>query len=134
MLAAIALMLCTVVLFRMKRERYAWVTIAAGRLAAGLHADRRLAEDLSRRIRRSASWRTPRKFGDALASGQVLAPAKTIEEMQRIVFNDYVDATLAGIFVALVLSMLAFGLRAIWNAYADPRVTASEVGLPSAAE
>ena len=27
MLAAIALMLCTVVLFRMKRERYAWVTI-----------------------------------------------------------------------------------------------------------
>ena len=27
MLAAIALMLCTVVLFKMKRERYAWVTI-----------------------------------------------------------------------------------------------------------
>ena len=27
MLAAIALTLCTVVLFKMKRERYAWVTI-----------------------------------------------------------------------------------------------------------
>ena len=32
------------------------------------------------------------KFGDALAQGQILAPAKTVEEMQRIIFNDYVDA------------------------------------------
>ena len=34
MLAAVALMLGTVVLFKMKRERYAWVTHRADRLAA----------------------------------------------------------------------------------------------------
>ena len=33
MLAAVALVLATVVLFRMKRERYAWVTIGPGRVA-----------------------------------------------------------------------------------------------------
>ena len=37
MLAGIALMLCTVVLFKMKRDRYAWVTDRADDLAADLH-------------------------------------------------------------------------------------------------
>ena len=43
MLAAVALTLCTVVIFRMKRERYAWVTIlptlwlVACTLTAGIH-------------------------------------------------------------------------------------------------
>ena len=29
------------------------------------------------------------KFGDALAAGKVLAPAKTLGDMSRVVFNDY---------------------------------------------
>ena len=37
-----------------------------------------------------------RRFGDAMADGKILAPAKTLAEMGRVVFNDYVDATLAG--------------------------------------
>ncbi len=39
MLAGIALILCTVILFKMKRERYAWVTILPTDLALGLHPD-----------------------------------------------------------------------------------------------
>ena len=34
------------------------------------------------------------------AQGKVLAPAKSVAEMQRIVFNDYLDAGVCGVFVA----------------------------------
>ena len=88
MLAAIALILCTVVLFKMKRERYAWVTILPTVVAADLHADRRPGRSCSTRIRRSASSPMRASSATALASGQVLAPAKTLAEMQRVVFND----------------------------------------------
>jgi hypothetical protein len=67
-----------------------------------------------------------RKFGDALAQGQILAPAKTIEEMQRIVFNDYVNAGMCTLFVAVVLSMIIFGLVAAWRGLMSPAVTARE--------
>ena len=55
MLAAIALTLCTVVLFRMKRQAYAWVTIVPTHLAGGVHADGGLAEA----VRSSAGDRLP---------------------------------------------------------------------------
>ena len=35
------------------------------------------------------------KFGGAAAAGKMLAPAKTLDQMGRVVFNDYVDAALA---------------------------------------
>jgi hypothetical protein len=38
------------------------------------------------------------------------APAKTLHEMNRIVFNDYLDASLAGLFVAIVLIMVVYGI------------------------
>ena len=58
MLAAVALTLCTVVIFKMKRERYAWVTIvpltwlAICTLTAGLQRSSTL-------IPASASCHTP---------------------------------------------------------------------------
>ena len=33
-----------------------------------------------------------RRFSDAAAQGTVLAPAKSIAEMQRVAFNNYLDA------------------------------------------
>ena len=66
------------------------------------------------------------KFGTALANGEVLAPAKTIAQMQRIVFNDSVNATMTTLLIALVVAMIGFALSAIWRALADPNVTARE--------
>lgn len=133
MLAAIALILCTVVLFRMKRERYAWITIlpASWILICTLTAgwQKVFHENPAIGFLSHAG-----KFGEALAAGQILAPAKTLDDMHRIVFNDYLNATMAGIFVALVLSMLAFGIRAAWDALGNPRVTANEVQIAQAAE
>ena len=127
MLAGIALILCTVILFKMKRERYAWVTILPTvwllvcTLTAGLQkifSDNPMIGFLAH----------ARKFEDALASGQVLAPAKTLAEMQRVINNDYVDATLAGLFVAVVVAMAIFGLIALVRAFGSPSITSAEIG------
>jgi carbon starvation protein len=73
------------------------------------------------------------KFGDALASGQILAPAKTVAEMNRIIFNDYVDAGLCALFILVVLAMVFYGVTAIRKALANPNVTTHEVGPAPAA-
>ena len=102
MLAAIALTLCTVVLFKMKHERFAWVTAAPAAwlvictVTAGL--EKVFAPDSAVGFISHAL-----KFGTAIQANKVLAPAKTLAEMSRIVFNDYLDATLAGLAVAIVL-------------------------------
>ncbi|MBP2313567.1 carbon starvation CstA family protein [Azospirillum soli] len=131
MLAAIALIICTVVLFKMKRQTGAWVTILPTiwllicTLTAGwqklFHPDPKIGflahADL---------------FSTALAEGKVLAPAKTAAEMSRVIVNDYVDATLCGLFIAVVLAMVVFGILWIRRASAEPRATAHEVTGPAA--
>jgi len=127
MLAGIALILCTVVLFKMKRERYAWVTIVPTvwllvcTLTAGLE---KVFSSVPAIGFVSHAWR----FSDALSAGKVLAPANSVEEMQRVIVNDYVDATLAALFVAVVLAMAVYGVIAIRRALGTPRVTTVEVG------
>ena len=127
MLAGIALTLCTVVLFKMKRQQFAWVTIVptvwllACTLTAGLQKLFHPAPSIG-------FIAHARYFGDALATGKILAPAKSIVEMQKIVFNDYVDSTLAAIFVGVVIAVLIYGLIGIRKALSTPHVTASEVG------
>jgi carbon starvation protein len=133
MLAGIALVLATVVLFKMKRERYAWVTIVPAvwlcicTLTAGLQ--KLFHPDPSISFLAHAG-----KFGDALARGEIMAPAKTLEELQRIVFNDYVNAGMCALFVAVVLCMIVFGLVAAWRGFYTPRVTAQEAPIGAARE
>ena len=58
----------------------------------------------------------------------MLAPAKNIDQMRQIVFNDYVDATLAFAFVLVVFSILILGLLEIRQARANDRPTMREIG------
>jgi carbon starvation protein len=133
MLAGIALTLATVVLFKMKRERYAWVTIVPTiwlcicTLTAGLQ--KLFHPDPSISFLAHAG-----KFSDALARGEMMAPAKTLEEMQRIVFNDYVNAGMCALFVGVVLCMIVFGLIAAWRGFQTPRFTAQEAPIGVARE
>ncbi len=125
MLAAIALILCTVVLVKMKRERYAWVTAAPClwllicTLTAAwqkmFHADPAIG-----------FLAHARKFSDALAAGEVLAPAKSLEQMNRIIFNDIVNTGLCGLFVSVVLAMVIAGAATIRRGLADPKPSARE--------
>ena len=123
MLAAIALMLATVVTVKLKRERYvlvpavpaAWLVICT--LTAGWQ---KLFDE---KISFTAA---AQKYADAAASGKLLAPAKTAEEMQRIIVNNRVDMVLTGLFMLLVLTMLFFSLRSIVRAWQANRPTAQE--------
>jgi len=68
------------------------------------------------------------KFGDAAAAGQILAPAKTLHEMSRIVFNDYVDASLAGLFATIVVIVVVYGILDARKALHNKRSTMVEIG------
>lgn len=127
MLAAIALTLCTVVLYKMKRERWAWVTAAPTLwlLACTLTAGLEKAFSPNPKI---GFLSHAEKFSQALNAQQVLAPAKSLGEMSRIIFNDYLDATLAILAVAIVLTVAVYGALRIRQARGTPTSTAIEVG------
>ncbi len=132
MLAAIALILCTVVLFKMKRQRFAWVTIVPAiwlvvcTVTAGL--EKVFSPNPAVGFVAHAS-----RLSNAIASGQVLAPAHSLGEMSRLVFNDYVDATLAFLFAAVVVLMVVYGVLNIRKALGTPKATAVEVEFAGAA-
>ena len=133
MLAAIALTLCTVVLFKMKRQRFAWVTVVPTvwlvvcTVTAGL--EKVFSPDPAVGFLAHAA-----KFASAAASEKVLAPAKSLADMSRIVFNDRLDATLSAMAVAIVLAMVIYALFDIRKALSNPSGTAIEVGgAPGAA-
>lgn len=54
--------------------------------------------------------------------------------MRRIIINDYVDATLAGLCVTIVLVVVTYALFEIRKALIDPERTAMETGSAQGAE
>jgi len=121
MLAGIALILATVVLFKMKRARYAWVTIVPTiwLLICTLYAGWLKVFDANPKI---GFLSHADKYSAALAKGDVLAPAKSLDQMGQVIFNDYINAGLAAFFMVVVLSVLVFGVRMALraNAAAQP--------------
>jgi carbon starvation protein len=125
MLAGIALTLATVVLFKMKRDRFAWVTglpllwLLLCTLSAGwhklFHADVKIG-----------FFSHAEKFSAAMARGETIAPAKTLAQMQQIVANDYVDAALCAAFMLVVVAVAIAGLRMILRSTRSAVVTAQE--------
>jgi carbon starvation protein len=126
MLAAIALTMCTVVLYRMKRERYAFVTLLpltwllVCTLTAGwqkmFHPDPKIGFIAH-----------ARKFSDALSRGELLAPAKSAGEMQRVIMNDWINAGLCALFITVLLAMVFYGIRAVAEARRAQGPTTREV-------
>jgi len=128
MLAAIALILGTCVLYKMKRGQYAWVTIVPTiwLLLCTLTAGWQKIFDANPKVGFLAH---AAKYQAALDEGKILAPAKSIAQMQQVIFNDYLDASLAGFFVIVVLSVLIFGARTVLAARANSKPTANESPL-----
>ncbi|WP_263260235.1 carbon starvation CstA family protein [Pseudomonas sp. RIT-PI-S] len=110
MLAGIALMLGTVVLIKMKRERYIWVTLlpATWLLICTTYAGFIKLFDANPAVGFLA---LAKKYSDALAAGQVVAPAKSIDQMQAVIFNAYTNATLTVLFLFVVFAVLLFAVK-----------------------
>jgi carbon starvation protein CstA len=134
MLAGIALMLGTVVLIKMKRQRYVWVTLlpAVWLLICTTTAGFIKLFDANPAIGFLA---LAKKYSDALANGQVLAPAKSIDQMQHVIFNAYTNATLTALFLFVVFSILFFALKvgiAAWGTKERTDKEAPYQALPDA--
>ncbi len=110
MLAGIALMLGTVVLIKMKRQRYIWVTLlpAVWLLICTTAAGLIKLFDPNPAVGFLA---LANKYSVALDAGQVLAPAKNIDQMQHVIFNAYTNAGLTILFLVVVFSILFFALK-----------------------
>ncbi|WP_460147258.1 carbon starvation CstA family protein [Pseudomonas sp. H2_H03] len=110
MLAGIALMLATVVLIKMKRQRYIWVTMlpAVWLLICTTTAGFIKLFDANPAI---GFLSLAKKYSDALAGGQILAPVKSIDQMQHVIWNAYTNATLTALFLFVVFSILFYALK-----------------------
>jgi len=125
MLAAIALLLVGTLLFKAQRARHAWVALLPASwillvtLTAGwqklFHADPRIG-----------FLAHADKFSAAFAKGEVLAPAKSLAQMQQVIFNDHINATLCVLFMSVVLVMLFCSVRAMWTALRSGRIESTE--------
>jgi len=113
MLAAIALTLCLVVVVKKKQERYAWVP---GIPAAWLVICTMTAAWVKMTDPKIGFPAIAAKYADAVAQNKLLAPAKSAEEMQRIIFNNQLDAALTAMFMLLVVATVVFGVSAIMKA------------------
>ncbi|MFF3843638.1 carbon starvation CstA family protein [Streptomyces sp. NPDC002328] len=101
LLAAIALTVCTTVLVKSGRLRWAWVTgvplawVVAITFTAGwqkIFSDDPKIGFFAQRTR----------YADAIDAGQVLPPAKSLDDMHTVVTNSTVDGVLIALFLLLV--------------------------------
>lgn len=112
MLAVIALVVGTTILIKMGKWIYAWITL--------------IPTTWLTIVTITASWQKlfspdPKigflaaagKFQEAAQQGKVLPPAKSMEEMSRVVFNNQIDAVITGIFMVLVAVIIVDAAR-IW--------------------
>jgi carbon starvation protein len=112
LLAAVALTVCTTLLIKHGKLRYAWVTAIP------------LAWDAA--VTLTASWQkvfsdNPKlgffaqrsKFADAIDAGTVLPPAKNMDQMHAVVTNSTVDGVLSALFAILIVVVILDAMR-IW--------------------
>ena len=112
LLAAVALTVCTTLLIKHGKLKYAWVTAIP------------LVWDAV--VTLTASWEKvfsgdPKlgffaqrdKFSDAIDAGKVLPPAKSMDQMHAVVTNSTVDGVLAALFAILIVIVILDAMR-IW--------------------
>ncbi len=126
MLAGVALIMVSVVLVKMKRERYVWVSLVPALLLLFVTCYASL-QKLFHSDPKIGFLSHAAKFKDAAARGEVLAPAKDLAQMSRIAFNDYVNAGLSVIFLSVVVIVAVYGLRVALKARKVAWPTAKEV-------
>ncbi|GAA0897260.1 carbon starvation CstA family protein [Virgisporangium aurantiacum] len=110
LLAAVALMVATVLIVKSGKVKYAWVTglPLAWDAAVTLTASYQKVFSDDPRL---GFFAQRDRYADALDAGKILAPAKTTDQMEAIIFNSTLDGILAALFALLIIIVLADGLR-----------------------
>ncbi|MCF3128023.1 carbon starvation protein A [Acinetobacter soli] len=125
MLAAMALILGTVILFKMKKEKYVWVTIVPTifLLVTCMTAGWQKIFHENPKIGFLAQ---ANRFSDAIAHGELLKPAKTMAEMQAVVISNQINAVLCGFFMVVAIVMVIASIGVIRRALASKVPTVNE--------
>ncbi len=124
-LASMALILGTVILFKMKKEKYVWVTIVPTiflfitSMTAGW-------QKIFHENPKIGFLAQANRFSDAIARGDVLAPAKSVAEMQTIVLSNQINAVLCGFFMIVAIVMIIASIGIIRRALQSPVPTVHE--------
>lgn len=126
MLAGVALIMVSVVLVKMKRERYVWVSLTPALLLLFVTCYASL-QKLFHSNPKIGFLAHAAKFKEAAARGEVLAPAKDLAQMHKIAFNDYVNSGLTVLFLSVVIIVAFYGLRVALKARKVAWSTAKEV-------
>lgn len=125
MLASMALILGTVILFKMKKEKYVWVTIIPTIflfitcMTAGW-------QKIFHENPKIGFLAQAHNFSDAIDRGEILKPAKTIAEMQTIVMSNQINAALCGFFMIVSIVMIIASIGIVRRALASPTPTVNE--------
>jgi carbon starvation protein len=119
LLAAVALTVATTLLIKSGRLKWAWVTGVP------------LVWDVA--VTLTASWQKifsddPRvgffaqrdKYQDGIDAGQVIAPAKNMDDMHTVVTNSTVDGVLSILFALLIILVIADATRVCVKAIRNP--------------
>ncbi|CAI0792636.1 Carbon starvation protein A [Serratia quinivorans] len=125
MLASMALILGTVVLFKMKKQRYAWVTILPTvwlfitSMTAGW-------QKIFHEKPSIGFLAQAKKFSTGIEQGTLIAPAKTLKDMETIVFSNQINAALCAFFMLVAVTMLVSAFFVIRRALNTNQPTAQE--------
>ena len=125
LLAAMALVLATVVLVKMKKQQYIWVTVipTVFLTVTCLYAGWQKIFHESPGIGFLAQ---ANKYKTAIDKGELIAPAKSLDAMQGIVTANQINAVLCAFFMIVLLVMIAAAIQAIMRALKNPEPTAVE--------
>jgi len=128
MLASMALILGTVVLFKMKKQRYAWVTILptvwlfVTSMTAGW-------QKIFHEKPSIGFLAQAKKFSAGIDSGEIIKPAKTIADMHTIVINNQINAALCAFFMLVAVTMLVSSFFVIRRALNSSTPTVHETAV-----
>nr|ELR5258141.1 carbon starvation protein A [Providencia rettgeri] len=126
MLAAVALVLSTVVLIKMKRSKYIMVTVLPAvwllicttwALGLKLFSDNPQLEGF---------MYLAKSYKDKIAAGGAELTAQEITNMNHIIINNYTNAGLSVLFLVVVYGIIFYGIRVGMKAHRNPQRTDKE--------
>jgi carbon starvation protein len=132
LLAAVALTVCTTLLIKTGRAKYAWVTAVplAWDAAVTLTASYQKVFSPDPTL---GFFAQREKYAAALDQGKVLAPAKNIADMQAVVTNSTVDGVLSALFAILIIIVIVNALLVWYRALtsSEPLPNTEAPAVPS---
>ncbi|OCG20870.1 carbon starvation protein A [Gilliamella sp. App4-10] len=125
MLAAVALVLATVVLIKMKRAQYIWVTIIPAMWLLICTTWALALKLFSQDPQLEGFFYLANEYNRRIAEGSDLMPQQ-IDNMHHIVINNYTNAGLSVLFLLVVYSIIFFGIKTALKAHNNKQRTDKE--------